>query len=175
MVYQIENKIAVVGPACWRHNKLSLRAAHWQPLHSTGQSSNASCVYVLLFWQVDMLVSVWPSGLRRWLQVPFYLGRRGFEPLSGQTQSFDPSMCKFLQKGVDCQVDHTPLLAAMFCLASARPWSCRESCLELACPLAISSAAWSDSFLASRSDSDSFKFLASSFPSANQGVINCDH
>ena len=28
--------------------------------------------------------SVWPSGLRRWLQVPFYFGRRGFEPLSGQ-------------------------------------------------------------------------------------------
>jgi hypothetical protein len=34
--------------------------------------------------------SVWPSGLRRWLQVPFYFGRRGFEPLSGH---YERSFC----------------------------------------------------------------------------------
>ena len=28
-------------------------------------------------------MSVWPSGLRRQLQVLFFFGRRGFEPLSG--------------------------------------------------------------------------------------------
>ena len=36
----------------------------------------------------DLHESVWPSGLRRWLQVPFYLGRRGFEPLSGQKLAY---------------------------------------------------------------------------------------
>ena len=33
-------------------------------------------------------MSVWPSGLRRQLQVLFFFGRRGFEPLSGQATLF---------------------------------------------------------------------------------------
>ena len=50
-------------------------------------------LYMNWLWQAQYKtngmskVSVWPSGLRRWLQVPFYFGRRGFEPLSGQHKS----------------------------------------------------------------------------------------
>ena len=36
-----------------------------------------------LFAPSGPMQSVWPSGLRRQLQVLFFFGRRGFEPLSG--------------------------------------------------------------------------------------------
>ena len=39
--------------------------------------------------------SVWPSGLRRQLQVLFFFGRRGFEPLSGH---FDAGKPRFLPR-----------------------------------------------------------------------------
>lgn len=62
----------------------------WGPPIDSFKTHDVWCVYVLLFCLVDMVVlmSVWPSGLRRWLQVPFYFGRRGFEPLSGQAKFY---------------------------------------------------------------------------------------
>ena len=55
---------------------------------SGGSGSNASVTLetqeILSLKSIVQYKSVWPSGLRRWLQVPFYFGRRGFEPLSGQ-------------------------------------------------------------------------------------------
>ena len=60
----------------------------WGPPIDSFKTHDVWCVYVLLFCLVDMVVlmSVWPSGLRRWLQVPFYFGRRGYP--SADKQSF---------------------------------------------------------------------------------------
>ena len=48
-----------------------------------------------LFARKGTMQSVWPSGLRRQLQVLFFFGRRGFEPLSGH---FDAAMLSLLRR-----------------------------------------------------------------------------